>query len=185
MLSKVWTLRGGASAAVVLLTVGAVLNPIGPRTASAAADMPLCTDAYFDRGIENYATKSGIVLPDQHNAGRTALVFRPGDKVTVFDVTGEVWAGVWFTPPNGPRGWEGWPAPRDWPAPGLNQFALVGRWVDTAWPFTATPFFIGTGERCYAAPARPSTLEIVVNDKSTTDNDGAFRFRLLVWKRLH
>lgn len=100
------------------------------------------------------------------------MIFTKGDKVSIFDVTGEVWAGSGSPRQNGPRGLEGWADPADWPAPGMNQFALIGTWVSTAAPWSRTPFFIGTGNGYYHASDRPvvaGTRRIVAIDTHTVE----------------
>jgi len=175
------------AAGAALLCVGAGGAVVRPQPALADPGFT-CTNVVVHRQAEHLDVTGGrLVLDQDRNADPNpdrapAMLFHRGDKIEITEVTGEFWAGVLFTPPNGPRGWEGWRAPDRWPAPGDNQFARVGVWGD-AQTGARTPFFVGDRTGCYEAPDRPSYLFLFVNDDVLTDNKGAFHVTMLVGRR--
>jgi hypothetical protein len=96
-----------------------------------------------------------------------------GDQIT-FTASGEIWAGVILTLPNGPDGWVGWAAGDDFPLPGANVYGLLARVGSTA---DAPYFFVGSGMVGYYRP--PQTTDsariwLRINDNEPGNGSGSF-----------
>ena len=61
----------------------------------------------------------------------TSIDVRAGDTL-IFQAWGSIWAGVWFTGNNGPRGWSNRDNDRKFPLPGAHPFQLLGK-LDTGY----------------------------------------------------
>ncbi|GLY80506.1 hypothetical protein [Actinoallomurus iriomotensis] len=167
--------------------LGAVVLTAGLATISAS---PAYADpCHGTRSLELDRTFTidarGGTIVDVEGSGR-GIDLHPGDSIEVLETGGDIWAGVWFTGRNGPRGWEGWPAPNDgkWPLPGANLYSLIGEFRARQTGYPQGAFFLpGTG--CIAVPSTGTTvLYLEPNDQTFSDNDGAFTAHLRVWKHV-
>ncbi|SRR6266536_2562210 len=96
----------------------------------------------------------------------THMQVTSGDTI-IFSAWGEIWAGVWFTGMNGPRGWD-WtdPSPK-FPLPGSHPFCLLGK-LDTGY------FYIGSYARLDETGDQ-GQLYLRINDDVPGNGSGAFQ----------
>jgi hypothetical protein len=109
----------------------------------------------------------------------TNIMLKNGDWLDI-QAQGSIWAGVWFTGENGPRGWVGWSAGSNSPLPGSPPFSLIGRTSEDGY------FYIGDGlRRTYLnetlGPGE-TRLWLRINDDRPGNGSGAFNVRILVWR---
>jgi hypothetical protein len=107
------------------------------------------------------------------------ILLKNGDWLSI-TATGKIWAGVWFTGENGPRGWDGWTAGNDKPLPGSPPFCLLGRTAEDGY------FYIGDGiNRTYQnttlGPGE-TRLFFSINDDHHGGGTGAFTVHIMVWR---
>ncbi len=70
------------------------------------------------------------VLESDHDVD-TNILLRNNDWIDI-SASGSIWAGVWFTGENGPRGWAGWSARNDCP-PSWKSPVLIARQDSRGW----------------------------------------------------
>jgi hypothetical protein len=108
----------------------------------------------------------------------TNVRLKNGDWLDI-SASGAIWAGVWFTGTNGPRGWEGWTAGNDKPLPGSPPFSLLGRTSEDGY------FYIGDGlRRTYqntSVGPGETQLSVALNDNDP-NGTGAFTVHIMVWR---
>jgi hypothetical protein len=109
----------------------------------------------------------------------TNVLLKQGDWVDIA-AEGTIWAGVWFTGQNTPRGWEGWTAGNDKPLPGSPPFCLLGRTSEDGY------FYIGDGiRRTYQNSSLgpgETRLSLRINDNVPGNGSGAFNVHIMVWR---
>jgi hypothetical protein len=109
----------------------------------------------------------------------TNILLRNGDWLDI-SASGSIWAGVWFTGENGPRGWAGWSAGNNSPLPGNPPFSLLGMTADDGY------FYIGDNlRRTYLnetlGPGE-TRLFLRINDDGPGNGSGAFNVHMTVWR---
>lgn len=114
--------------------------------------------------LQLIGTKTVQVDESSHDVN-THMFVQPSDTV-IFSASGTIWAGVWFTGRNGPRGWPNTSDDSKFPAPGAHPYSLLGK-LDSGW------FEIGDNFRLdYAATGAELTLSI--NDDVHGNGNGSF-----------
>ena len=108
----------------------------------------------------------------------TNILLRNHDWIDI-SASGSVWAGVWFTGENGPRGWGG-SAGAEFPLSGNPPFSLLGMTAEDGY------FYIGDGlRRTYLnetlGPGE-TRLFLRINDNRPGNGSGAFNVRIQVWR---
>lgn len=98
----------------------------------------------------------------------TNLDVRDGDKL-LFEATGAIWAGVWFTGTNGPGGWNNITYDPKFPLTGAHPYSLLarlgGRYIE-----------LGSGLEYDYLPGNGliSRLSLRTNDDVPGNGSGAF-----------
>jgi hypothetical protein len=95
----------------------------------------------------------------------THMQVQRGDTL-IFHAWGSIWAGVWFTGTNGPRGWNWIDHDPKFPLKSSHPFCLFGR-LDNG------PFYIGDDMRLDET-ADQGTLLLEINDDVHGNGSGAF-----------
>lgn len=103
----------------------------------------------------------------------TSIQVRAGDTV-IFHAWGQIWAGVWFTGLNGPRGWDWRDSANKFPLPGAHPFQLLGK-LDGGY------FEIGDHRRMDETPDQ-GALFLRINDDVPGNGSGAFQVQLQVYR---
>ncbi|HWG98990.1 MAG TPA: hypothetical protein VNV66_06630 [Pilimelia sp.] len=171
--------RGGRwLAALLLLTITAGLQVV---TAAPAAAVPGNAMWRCQNDMADYLGWSAEI------SGTSRLVsaignLQPGSVIRI-TASGSVHNGSWFGQWRGPDGSLNDPAPHaEWPAIGVNKFALYGRWSRNGHTFHA-----GSDSGCLDYSSARSVgngaeeLGIGVNDDVLHDNSGSFRVNVRVW----
>ncbi len=96
----------------------------------------------------------------------TSIDVRQGDTL-IFSAWGSIWAGVWFTGNNGPRGWNWRDNDPKFPLPGAHPFMLLGK-LDTGY------FEVGSYARLDQT-ANQGRLWLRINDDVPGNGNGAFQ----------
>ncbi len=121
--------------------------------------------------------KQVVVRESDRDPVDTQVLLRNGDEVDLI-ASGSIWAGVWFTGSNGPRGWMTYSAGDQCPLPGVPPFSLLGMTPDDGY------FYIGDRfRRTYQNESLGSgaaRLYLQINDDSPGNGSGAFRVRIVV-----
>jgi hypothetical protein len=105
----------------------------------------------------------------------TAIDVRAGDTL-IFHAWGSIWAGVWFTGNNGPRGWYNRDNDPKFPLPGAHPFQLLGK-LDTGY------FEVGSYARFDQTPNQ-GHLFLRINDDVPGNGNGAFQCQVMVYKNV-
>jgi hypothetical protein len=105
----------------------------------------------------------------------TGAEVRTLDRI-VLSASGSIWAGVWLTGQNGPRGWTNIDLDPKFPLVGSHPFALIGR-------LNGRYFYVGDGLDAFHRQP-PSRLQLRSNDDSPGNGSGAFTCNIQVWRRL-
>ena len=105
----------------------------------------------------------------------TTIQVVQGDTL-MFDAWGQIWAGVWFTGTNGPRGWNNRDLDPKFPLPGAHPFMLLGL-LDTGY------FEIGDYRRLDQTPDQ-GTLYLRINDDQPGNGSGAFQCVVQVYRNV-
>jgi hypothetical protein len=103
----------------------------------------------------------------------THLTVRAGDTV-IFHAWGQIWAGVWFTGNNGPRGWNNIDNDPKFPLPGSHPYCLLAK-LDTGY------FYIGDYSRLDHATDQ-GELFLRINDDVPGNGSGAFQCLVQVYR---
>ena len=105
----------------------------------------------------------------------TGVEVRYQDRL-VLSASGQIWAGVWFTGANGPRGWNENSLDPKFPLTGSHPFCLIGR-LDGRY------FYVGDGvDRFYRG--RGSSLHLRTNDDTPGNGSGAFTVTVQQWRKI-
>jgi hypothetical protein len=96
-----------------------------------------------------------------------------GDTL-IFQAWGSIWAGVWFTGNNGPRGWNNIDNDPKFPLPGAHPYMLLGL-LDTGY------FEIGSYRRLDQQP-NSGMLRLQINDDVPGNGSGAFQCQVAVYR---
>jgi hypothetical protein len=126
----------------------------------------------FEDCIDVESTASWDFTVRQGNAGgqapvATAVDILPGDDVTI-TAGGNIWAGVFAAPCNGPSGWTDEMAGGTFPLPGAAPFSLIGRIGPSGWMYVGP-----TGGAPWRAEnvAWAASLELATNDDNPSSGD--------------
>jgi hypothetical protein len=103
----------------------------------------------------------------------THLQIHQGDTV-MFNAWGQIWAGVWFTGNNGPKGWHNIDNDPKFPLPASHPFCLLGK-LDTGY------FYVGDYMRLNSTPDQ-GELFLRVNDDVPGNGNGAFQRLVQVYR---
>ena len=103
----------------------------------------------------------------------TALQVHQGDTL-IFQAWGQIWAGVWFTGNNGPKGWNNLDNDPKYPLPGSHPYSLLGK-LDTGY------FYVGDYARLDNTPDQ-GTLLLRINDDVPGNGNGAFACLVQVYR---
>jgi hypothetical protein len=95
----------------------------------------------------------------------THIGVRQGDTL-IFQATGQIWAGVWFTGNNGPRGWNNIDNDPKFPLPATHPFCLLGK-LDNGY------FYVGDYNRLDRTGDQ-GNLYLRINDDVPGNGSGAF-----------
>jgi len=104
---------------------------------------------------------------------RTGIQVVQGDTL-IFSAWGQIWAGVWFTGTNGPRGWDNRDNNNKFPLPGAHPFELLGK-LDAGY------FEIGDSRRIDQTPDQ-GELYLRINDDVPGNGNGAFQCMVQVYR---
>jgi hypothetical protein len=105
----------------------------------------------------------------------TGLELQYRDRFTIA-ANGAIWAGVWLTGQNGPRGWNNIDLDPKFPLQASHPFALIGR-LDGKYTY------IGDGvDRFYFG--RGSRLSLRTNDDLPGNGSGAFHALVQQWRKV-
>jgi hypothetical protein len=96
----------------------------------------------------------------------TSIQIVQGDTL-IMNAWGQIWAGVWFTGTNGPRGWDRRDTANKFPLPGAHPFELLGK-LDSGY------FEIGDNIRIDETPDQ-GELFLRINDDVPGNGSGAFQ----------
>jgi hypothetical protein len=96
----------------------------------------------------------------------TGMQVRAGDTL-IFNASGSIWAGVWFTGENGPQGWDWRDSNPKFLLPGAHPFMLLGL-LDNGY------FEIGRSMRLDET-ANQGLLRLEINDDVHGNGSGAFQ----------
>jgi len=99
-----------------------------------------------------------------------------GGDTLIFNAWGSIWAGVWFTGNNGPRGWNNTDNDPKFPLPGAHPFSLLGR-LDVG------PFEIGSYRRMDQTPFS-GRLFLEINDDVHGNGNGAFQCQIATYRNV-
>jgi hypothetical protein len=105
----------------------------------------------------------------------TGLQLQAGDRVHI-DAWGNIWAGVWFTGLNGPRGWDWIDYNPKFPLPGTHPFCLLGKIGAGGY------FYIGDNANIEGVPAPGGELLLRINDDVPANGNGAFTCLVQVYR---
>lgn len=119
--------------------------------------------------------KPGIVVPESSFDVDTGLEIQPLDYL-VFNATGLIWAGVWFTGQNGPNGWNNIDLDPKFPLIGSHPYALIGR-------LAGRYFYVGSGFSMFYR-GQASRLYLRTNDDTPGNGAGAFSCEIQQFRRL-
>jgi hypothetical protein len=103
----------------------------------------------------------------------TAIQVIAGDTL-IFQAWGQIWAGVWFTGNNGPRGWDNRDNNNKFPLPGAHPYQLLGK-LDSGY------FEIGDSHRIDQTPDQ-GELYLRINDDLPSNGNGAFQCMVQVYR---
>jgi hypothetical protein len=103
----------------------------------------------------------------------TAIDVQQGDTL-IFHAWGSIWAGVWFTGNNGPRGWNWRDNDPKFPLPGAHPFQLLGK-LDTGY------FEVGSYARLDQTP-NAGHLFLRINDDTPGNGNGAFQCQVMTYR---
>jgi hypothetical protein len=103
----------------------------------------------------------------------THIQVRQGDTL-MFNAWGQIWAGVWLTGTNGPRGWNNIDLDPKFPLPGTHPFCLLGK-LDTGY------FYVGDYARIDQT-ADQGALYMRINDDVPGNGSGAFTCVVQVYR---
>jgi hypothetical protein len=103
----------------------------------------------------------------------THLQVHRGDTL-MFHATGSIWAGVWFTGLNGPKGWNNIDHDPKFPLPNTHPFCLLGK-LDTGY------FYVGDYARLDHLDDQ-GELYLRINDDVPGNGTGAFSCTVQVYR---
>lgn len=103
----------------------------------------------------------------------TSLTIMPGDTL-IFNAWGSIWAGVWFTGLNGPRGWNNVETDPKFPLPNTHPYCLLAK-LDAGY------FYIGDNYRIDQA-ATGGKLFLRINDDVPGNGSGAFTCHIQLYR---
>jgi hypothetical protein len=103
----------------------------------------------------------------------THLQVEQGDTL-ILHAWGQIWAGVWLTGNNGPKGWDNVDNNTKFPLPGSHPFGLLGK-LDTGY------FYVGEFNRIDQA-TDSGTLFLRINDEVPGNGNGAFQCIVQVYR---
>jgi hypothetical protein len=177
-----------------------------PHVAGVAAQFlqanPLADPDAVQGAIKNSATRDHVVDPGEDTPNRllysltnstlmseTSVIVResdydvdtgidisPGQWATI-KVSGQIYSGWWFSPPNGPEGWDSIQDSYDYPLPGSRPYSLVGK-LGTSY------FYIGRSNASIYNPFQTQRLYLRINDDAPGNGYGEFYCRVQVWRKL-
>jgi hypothetical protein len=105
----------------------------------------------------------------------TAIDVIAGDTL-IFHAWGLIWAGVWFTGNNGPRGWYWRDGDPKFPLPGAHPYQLLGK-LDTGY------FEVGSYVRLDQTP-NSGHLFLRINDDTPGNGNGAFQSQVMTYRNV-
>jgi hypothetical protein len=103
----------------------------------------------------------------------THLQVQQGDTL-IFHAWGQIWAGVWFTGNNGPKGWNNIDNDPKFPLPSSHPYGLLGK-LDNGY------FYVGDFRRDDRLGDQ-GTLFLRVNDDVPGNGTGAFQCLVQVYR---
>lgn len=103
----------------------------------------------------------------------THIGVRQGDTL-IFQATGQIWAGVWLTGNNGPRGWNNIDNDPKFPLPATHPFCLLGK-LDNGY------FYVGDYSRIDRT-ADQGNLYLRINDDVPGNGSGAFTCTVQIYR---
>lgn len=103
----------------------------------------------------------------------THIDVRAGDTL-IFHADGSIWSGVWFTNPNGPKGWNNRDLDPKFPLPGAHPFQLLGK-LDTGY------FPVGEYARLDQT-SNQGRLYLRINDDVPGNGSGAFEVKVQCYR---
>jgi hypothetical protein len=103
----------------------------------------------------------------------THMQVQRGDTL-IFHAWGQIWAGVWFTGNNGPKGWNDIDNNDKFPMPAAHPYGLLGL-LDNGY------FFVGDYHRDDKADDQ-GTLFLRINDDVPGNGNGAFQCLVQVYR---
>ena len=105
----------------------------------------------------------------------THMQVHQGDTL-IFHAEGQIWAGVWFTGNNGPRGWNNISNDPKFKLPSSHPYCLLGK-LDTGY------FYVGDYNRIDNAPDQ-GELFLRINDDLPGNGSGAFQCLVQVYRNM-
>lgn len=118
------------------------------------------------------------ILESDHDIS-TGVFLKNKDWVQIHS-SGRVWAGLWFTPENGPEGLRSLRSGNNFPLPSASPFSLLGKTAADGY------FLIGDSlERTYlnqTSGSGETELYLRINDDLSGNGTGAFVVHIQVWR---
>ena len=105
----------------------------------------------------------------------THMQVQQGDTL-IFQAWGQIWAGVFLTGTNDPRGWNNIENDPKFPLPGTHPYCLLGK-LDTGY------FYVGDYARLDDTPDQ-GELFLRINDDAPGNGSGAFECLVQVYRNM-
>jgi hypothetical protein len=115
-----------------------------------------------------------LQVPEAVGSGVVTEWLQYGETFGVGAYDDRIWAGVWFTPWNGPEGWVGTSAPSNYPLPGAPKYSLIARFGDGPYEYLGSSGRSFTNDR----PGYQMRVRFRVNDDYPGNGDGAFKVQV-------
>ena len=136
------------------------------RTRQAARALALAATFTTLAAGSAQAAPTLVSVTEKRGIADTGKDVTTGHQVNI-DATGDkIWAGVWFTGNNGPKGWsELAPLGGDWPKPGARKFSLLAK-------VAGKTYYVGNGTTF--TPSSGGRVYLQINDDVPDNGSGAF-----------
>jgi len=105
----------------------------------------------------------------------TGLQLQTGDRLRI-DAWGNIWAGVWLTGLNGPRGWNAIEYDPKFPLSATHPYSLIGKIGAGGY------FYIGDDANIDGVPDPGGELLLRINDDVPGNGSGAFTCLVQVYR---
>jgi hypothetical protein len=135
---------------------------------------------YSEIHVFKYPQDTSVVVPANSSWVETGVTIGQNNWM-VFNASGQMNSGQWFSSPNGPQGWNAI-ANSSFPQPGTRSYSLIG------WIYRPTlifdNFYVG---QSFATPINRDNVDEILFLRTNTDNtfiaSGQFNAQIQVWTR--